>query len=306
MVRDRTVVSPLRGSLEGGAVFPRLTPGANGCRPAPQATARTRPLWRRLHAGSSVPFTAILLLALALAACAETDPYKRLEPAPTPALDAATVAGAFNARWPEQFKCVQTVTLDFRVTTRTLMGYLIVQRPGRFRLQGMSEQGLKLFDIAFADGELIRIFAAEEFDQAVLENIARDIERVFLLETEFAESRTTLGAGGLAFNQAEVREDESGARANMLGKHGELQLRLAGDPPRVDWYDFRQSDRSLYRVDQYEWKDFDGAWLPSVIVLRERGVQSKGPPYKLTIAISEFTARDRPWPDKTFQAKEDG
>ncbi|MCB9932476.1 MAG: DUF3261 domain-containing protein [Planctomycetes bacterium] len=250
--------------------------------------------------------SAIIMLALLLAACAETDPYKRLEPAPTPGLDAAAVADAFNARWPEQFKCVQTVTLDFRVTTRTLMGYLIVQRPGRFRLQGMSEQGLKLFDIAFADGRLIRIFAAEEFDQAVLENIARDIERVFLLDAEFAESRTTLSAGGLAFNQAEVREGESGARANILGKHGELQLRLAGDPPSVDWYDFRQSDRSLYRVDQYEWKDFDGALLPSVIVLRERGVQSKGPPYKLTIAISEFTVRDRPWPDKTFQAKEGG
>lgn len=250
--------------------------------------------------------SAIIMLALLLAACAETDPYKRLEPAPTPALDTAAVADAFNTRWPRQFKCVQTVTLDFRVTTRTLMGYLIVQRPGRFRLQGMSEQGLKLFDIAFDNGELRRIFAAEEFDQAVLENIARDIERVFLLQAEGDEGRTTLGAGGLAFSQAQVREDESGTRANMLGKHGELQLRLAGDPPRVDWYDYRQSERSLYRVDQYEWKDFDGAYLPSVIVLRERGVQSKGPPYKLTIAISEFTVRDRPWPDKTFQAKEGG
>lgn len=248
------------------------------------------------------------LMLLCISACAETDPYKRLEPAPTPELEGTGVVAAFDQRWPTQFKCVQTVTLDFRVATRTLLGYLIVQQPGQFRLQGMSEQGLKLFDIAYADGEVVKIFAAEEFDQKILDNIARDIGRVFLssVQTETGGVRASLGVGGLEFAKSEIRASASGTRTTIHGKHAALDLRLVGDPPLVDSYDYLQSDRSLFRVDQYEWKKFDGWFAPSKIVLRERGVQSDGPPYKLTIDISELTVRDKPWPDRVFEApKED-
>ena len=246
-------------------------------------------------------------LVLLLAACAETDPYKRLPPVPTPAMETTAIAASFNTRWPEQFKCVQTVTLDFRVATRTLMGYLIVQQPGRFRLQGMSEQGLKLFDIAYTDGQVVKIFAAEEFDQKILDNIARDISRVFLFGVDASEeAATSLGRAGLVIKSNEVRPQSDGTRAIIAGRYADLDLKLVGDPPHVDFYDYRQADRSLYRVDQYEWKDFDGFFASSKIVLRERGVQSQGPPYKLTIDISELVTRDNPWPERVFEApKED-
>ena len=249
----------------------------------------------------------IVFIAFVFAACAETDPYKRIEPAPTPELGAEEVADAFNTRWPESFKCVQTVTLDFHVETRTLVGYLIVQQPDRFRLQGMTEQGLKLFDIAHNDGQLIKNFAADEFDAKVLENIARDIRRVFLsnIATETGGFRSSLGAAGLTFANSEISGGASGTRAAILGRHGDLALNLTGDPPRVDWYDYIQSDRSLYRVDHYEWQEFDDLFLPSTIVLRERGIQSDGPSYKLTIKINEFTKRESTWPEKVFEPEDE-
>lgn len=248
-------------------------------------------------------FSAVILFAFMFSACAEMDPYKRLEPAPTPQLTEEGVADVFNNRWPESFKCVQTVTLDFGVQTRTLLGYLIVQRPDQFRLQGMSEQGLKLFDLACDEGNITKVFAAEEFDARVLDSIARDIRRVFLAdaESETGALRTSLGVGGLVFATSELDVGESGTRAEIHGKHSDLDLNIVGDPPQVDWYDYRQSDRSLYRVDHYEWQEYGDLFLPSTIVLRERGIQSEGPAYKLTIKITEFAVRDKPWPDKVFK-----
>lgn len=253
-------------------------------------------------------FAIVSVLSVLLSACAETDPYKRLEPAPTS--DAAANAhGAFNRRWPAQFKAVQTVTIDFRVTTRTLVGYLIVQGHDRFRLQGMTEQGIKLFEIV-GDGDRGHVlFAAEEFDPRVLENIARDIRRVFLLESRDVGSgvryRTTLGETGdvlVAMPARVMSQGESGATAEISGPQGQLRSRIVGKPPRIDWYSFRRDDRDLYRVDHYEWQDMGGVFVPTTIVLREPGVQSDGPPYKLTIKLTELTVRDEPWPDSVFEA----
>ncbi len=263
---------------------------------------------RRTRAPSaSKGLALVMLLSVLLSACAETDPYRRIEPAATD--DAATSAhGAFNRRWPAQFKAVQTVTLDFRVTTRTLVGYLIVQGHDRFRLQGMTEQGIKLFDIVGVGGDSRVLFAAEELDARVLENITRDIRRVFLLESLEVGSgvryRTTLGEIGDVLVAAPARvlsQGPSGATAEFSGQHGQLRAHVVGKPPHVDWYDFRRDDRSLYRVDHYEWQEIGGMFVPTTIVLRERGVQSNGPPYKLTIMLTELTVRDEPWPDAVFE-----
>ncbi|MCB9893838.1 MAG: hypothetical protein H6839_05295 [Planctomycetes bacterium] len=235
-----------------------------------------------------------ILSLLLLAGCAQTDPYARMEHVtitPNYELTPEAAVDAFNDRWPEQFKCVQTVTIDFRIVTRTLVGYLVVQQPGKFRLQGMSEQGLKLFDIAFQDGEVHKVFAAEEFDAHVLADIARDIERVFLKSLN---------------GTATVRSSNGGTRALIQGDHAEIAANFVGEPPLVDWFEYRQSERALFRVDQYEGRMFGDLYLPSVIVLREPGIQSDGPPYKLTIKITDFTVRDKPWPDKLFEAKEGG
>lgn len=263
--------------------------------------ARTRT--RRIGEASAIA----LILGVLLSACAETDPYKRLEPAVTS--DAAVNAhGAFNRRWPTQFKAVQTVTIDFRVTTRTLVGYLIVQGHEKFRLQGMTEQGIKLFDIV-GDGDESRVvYAAEEFDPRVLESITRDIRRVFLFESLDVGSgvryRTTLGDVGdvlVAMPARVLSQGDSGATVEISGPRGQLRSHIVGKPPRVDWYAFRRDDRDLYRVDHYEWHDMGGAYVPTTIVLRERGVQSNGPPYKLTIKLTELMVRDEPWPASVFE-----
>ncbi|MBK8206518.1 MAG: DUF3261 domain-containing protein [Planctomycetes bacterium] len=277
-----------------------------------QCRTRTtaRPARRSLGEGvrSSAELAIAIFMCVLLSACAGTDPYKRLEPAPTS--DAATSAhGAFNRRWPTQFKAVQTVTIDFRITTRTLVGYLIVQGHDRFRLQGMTEQGIKLFDIV-GDGDQSHVlFAAEEFDPRVIENIARDIRRVFLLESLDVGSgvryRTTLGETGdvlVALPARVMSEGDNGATVEFSGPQGQLRSHIVGKPPRVDWYDFRRDDRSLFRVDHYEWQDLEGVFVPTTMVLRERGVQSDGPPYKLTVKLTELTVRDEPWPDSVFEA----
>ena len=247
----------------------------------------------------------ILLIALALAACAETDPYKRLDPAPTPILEAGDVADAFNGRWPTRFKCVQTVTLDFGVQTRTLTGYLVVDQPWRFRLQGMTEQGLKLFDVIGDQGMESIVFAAEEFDAKILANISRDIRRVFLTSVKSTNSVFRMNPNEpwllLRYTDASLRPSASGTTATLLGWAVDLRLNLIGELPGVNWYEYISSDRALYRVDQYEWND----GRPSVIVLREPGIQSDGPAYKLTIKITELTVRDKPWPEKMFNPEKD-
>lgn len=242
----------------------------------------------------------LILTALLLPACAETDPYKRLDPAPTPELNSGQAADAFNDRWPGRFKCVQTVTIDFRVQTMTLVGYLIVQDDS-FRLQGMTEQGLKLFDIAHSGGETKTVFAADEFDDSIIENISRDIRRVF--------TKHVVG-GDMFFNDGphirwDLKPRESELRAVYRRNGDEFPILLTGTPPLVDWYEHNRDDRNLYRVDHYEWREFGEQFLPSTVVLRERGVISDGPSYKLTIKINEFETRDTPWPEQVFDPPEE-
>lgn len=246
-----------------------------------------------------------LVLPLLLAACAQNDPYKRL--APAPAGDISGAHEAINLRWPAQFKAVQTVTIDFHIATRSLVGYLLVQQPGRFRLQGMTEQGIKLFDIVGTPQSTRVVFSAEDFDARVIENIARDIRRVFLLQTSDVGSRvryrSTLGDVGdvaIAVPVTELARDPGGSTIEFRGRHGQLRARLVGDPSRLDWYAFRRDDRDLYRIDSYEWAQLGAEFVPTTIVLRELGVQSRGPAYKLTIKLNELTVRDEPWPDAVF------
>ncbi|MBX3473848.1 MAG: hypothetical protein KF754_05655 [Planctomycetes bacterium] len=243
----------------------------------------------------------MLACLLWLSSCAETDPYKRLDPAPTPRLTVEEAVAAYDSRWPEQFKAVQTVTLDFGPVTRTLVGYLIVQQPGRFRLQGMTEQGIKLFDIV--DGGVMGpevAFAVDEFDRPTLEQIAADIWKVFLQRMDSPAPQEQRGPAWLEYTN-------SGTELTVKRNHGEnvifRRARLVGADPRVDWVRAARG-AELYRANYYEWKEFGPAWVPSVIVLRNRGVQPKGPAYKLTIQITEFTVRDKPWPEKTFELRE--
>jgi len=239
----------------------------------------------------------MLACVLWLSSCAETDPYKRLEPAPTPEMSVKEAWQAYDARWPEAFKSVQTVTIDFGPQTRTLVGYLVVQRPHRFRLQGMTEQGVKLFDIAGREEGEDTFSAAEEIDARALRNIARDIRRVFLDPWQVAPPENWNLAGSVN-SQGDAR------RARLAGKYHDLNFLLIGAPPRVDRYWVDDRSRTLFRVDQYEWKQLAAELRPSVIVLRESGVQSGGPAYRLTIQITDFTVRDKPWPAKTFELPE--
>lgn len=247
--------------------------------------------------GLAVP---AIVLALLLTACAETDPYKRLEPAPTPAMETKQAAEAFNARWPKRFKAVQTVTIDFRVKTMTMVGYLIVQGDS-FRLQGMTEQGMKLLDIACHEGRTRTVFAADEFDDMVISSISRDIERVFIERWDANQVvDTDSDEVMLEFWSGDVETDERGVTAYWQVRQGEIPIRLTGTPPLVDWYKYNRDSRNLYRVDHYEWREFGDHFAPSVVVLRERGVVSNGPSYKLTIKLTELETREQPWPESIF------
>lgn len=247
--------------------------------------------------------TALLIAAIALfvGGCAETDPYKRLDPAPTATLTAEQAVAAYDARWPEQFKAVQTVTLDFGPVTRTLVGYLIVQQPGRFRLQGMTEQGITLFDIVDDGKTQPRVVSAvEEFDQRTLDQIIGVTWRIFM-------HRMGKGSAGSSSDRVWLEPAPGGLTLRKQSNAGEDVLwrsaLLVGDPPRVD--SMRASKGpELYRIDYYDWKAFGDVTVPSTIVLRDRGVQPKGPPFKLTMQITEFTVRDKPWPDRVFETKE--
>lgn len=238
-------------------------------------------------------------LAALAAGCAEIDPYRRATPDLVPPMEVKDAVRAYGSRWPDRFKCVQTVTIDFGPVTRTLVGYLVVQTPHRFRLQGMTEQGVKLFDIAGSHAGEDAFTAAEEFDKRVLANIARDIRRVFLDGTGGEPFNMDAPAGKTPEGSLEV--DDEYAILTLHGRTTERVITLTGFPPMVDSMYALRDDRGLYRIDQYEWKEMGGDLRPGVIVLRERGVESRGPAYKLTIELTSFTTREEPWPRGTFE-----
>jgi hypothetical protein len=246
---------------------------------------------------------AIVALLAALTGCAETDPYRRLDPAPTNDSSTTGAAMAFNARWPAQFKCVQTVTVDFGVTSRALVGYLIVQQPGKFRLQGMTEHGIKLLEIVGNQTGDHTLLAADEFDPKVVKSIARDLRRIFLDRID--HGGVHLGNGywngdmGDFFERSTIRTGESGDVLKYERGQRELVVKLVGEKSLVDSFALKDGVHAVYRVDQYEWRDFEYDWpLPSVIVLRQRGTD--GPAYKLTIHITELHVRDEPWSGSVF------
>lgn len=241
----------------------------------------------------------LICLLLTLAGCADTDPYKRLEPAPTPALSVEEAAAAFNSRWPAQFKCVHTVTIDFRVTTRTMVSYLVVQSPDRFRLQGMTEHGVRMLDLVGSGGNTHVRYAADEVGEEMISAIRRDVARVFLHRWE--PGRILIkDREDVALWKGTVSPSGMGMKATQPTRQGEVPIFLMGEPPLVDWYEYRHHDRLQYRVDHYEWQDYGGFAGPSIVVLRESGTGSESPAYKLTIRVTDLGLRDEPWPDSIF------
>ncbi len=212
----------------------------------------------------------------------------------------------FNRRWPEQFKCVQTVTIDFGPVSRTFTALLIVQKPGRFRLQGMTELGLKVFDLAGSEqGDLV-IFKGDGINDQTIEGIGRDIRRVFLdpLPGVIETSRSFR----YFYLEANTPRLAYCARLTPYTQQSGFKFRdYWSGPARLDRLVASRADGELFRFDQYDW----GVWwtfdpdhepfIPHVIVLRDSGRESGGPPYKLTIKITELTVRDTPWPEKTFK-----
>jgi hypothetical protein len=224
------------------------------------------------------------LVCLLLAACASApDPWQRMDPAPTPRITPDESASKVRDRWPRQFRAVQTVTVDFGPVARTVVGYLIVQQPGQFRLQGMSEQGLRLFEIIGRGDELEVLYSIDEFDGAVLESIARDIRRVF------ADGVPLPGEARLDFGH-------DGTVARWVSGGHETRAVLVGPDALVDSIEVRRDGRMHWRADHYEWQPHEHGSFPSVVVLRERGEVS----YRLTVQTTRLDARETPWPDGLF------
>lgn len=255
----------------------------------------------------------VALSALMLTACAESDPYKRLELRPTVEVTTYELVKAYNNRWPEQFKCVQTVTIDFGPVTKTFNALLIVQRSGKFRIQGMTEQGIKIFELAHNEEGDHVLFKADEMNEGTITGISKDIQRVFLEPLPgVAESRRDAEHYYL-----EANTPSQVVRVIIVGEMDDGALaatprRNEGDQAAGLWVDRVESDSTegrLYCLGNYDWKlkwhktgaVTVGWFVPSVIVLRDSGRDSKSYPYKLTIKINELTVRDTPWPEKTFK-----
>jgi hypothetical protein len=268
-------------------------------------------------------FPAALLLMMA-AGCAmpdplrTPDPFAPLEAGHTPELSADDAARLFSERWPERFRCVHTATLDFGVQTRTLTGYLAVERPGMFRLQGMTEHGVRLFEMV-RNGENLSILSnTEEFSADVLHSVARDVSRVFLQEWPEGEP-----GGRASYTRTALGSDS--ATVQYATRFAGIDLRATGTPSRVVRYELNVAsppypDRLMLemrddgfcipgaqrcRVDHYEWREFGELLLPSVVVLRHYGKGEGDPPYKLTIQITSFETRDTPWPERLFLPPEE-
>lgn len=243
----------------------------------------------------------VVLSALMLTACAESDPYKRLEPS---ALEIKPseylVEMHLQSRWPRQFKTVQSVTIDFGPVTKTFNALLIIQRPGMFRLQGMTEQGIKIFEFSHNESGDHVLFKAEEITDQTIESVSRDIQRVYL--TEIKEPFGLEAESGYVY----VKKDRFDHTTQLklvhfpdapLNRYGYKEMLF------VDSQEVSSAEGRLYRFDHYEWQATKDAnvFYPSVIVLRDSGRESKSYPYKLTIKITELTVRDTPWPEKTFK-----
>jgi len=271
----------------------------------------------RYKYSASLRLCVSLPLFLLLVACAESEPYKRLVTGPTQEIATEKLVKAYDDRWPQQFKSVQTVTIDFGPVTKTFNALLIVQRPGRFRLQGMTEQGIKIFEVAHNESGDHVLFRADEISDQTIASISRDIQRVFLQGlTGIPESSRDQAFHYLEGNSAELtsRVLLLGGRGSMDGRPStwpEIPLEWMEITSRDAWVDrFEQIDRTgrLYCYAYFEWqhpqpKIEAEKWLffPHVIVLRDSGRESKSYPYKLTIKITELTVRDTPWPEKTFK-----
>lgn len=233
----------------------------------------------------------LALVTLSLAACAQSEPYRRLEPGPATEVPLTRLVEAYNTRWPAQFKSSQTVTLDFGPVTRTFSALLIVQQPGCFRLQGMTEQGLKIFDLARDGAGDHVIFKGDDMGDQAVAQISRDIQRVFLDGFIGVPSASTRGS----FQWLEGNTPSLTLRAKLAAQ---------GQNLLVDCTELRDESGRLYALDSYEWTDTGGFHHPQVIVLRDSGRQSGSYPYKLTLKINELAKRAAPWPEKTFRPKD--
>ncbi|MHC4840806.1 MAG: hypothetical protein ACYTDT_07550 [Planctomycetota bacterium] len=247
------------------------------------------------------------LLALLLG-CAETDPYQRPEPAPTGLGSTAAFVAAYNSRWPKQFKTVQTVTIDFGPVTKTIVGYLVVQGPGKFRLNAMTEQGVTIFELAHYNGHDTNKLYTSEFDEVALENVSRDIQRVFLHRIDVLDSDDPWEASSY---DMKFVADDTGTGLGLQDEDGVASYLMVGQPAKMERERHRifryDENRESYRVDYYEYTETEGksARYPKYIVLRDRALNSGQVPYKLTINIAEIEPRSKQWPNRLFVIPKD-
>ncbi|MEE9312236.1 MAG: hypothetical protein V3V10_07450 [Planctomycetota bacterium] len=248
------------------------------------------------------------VVLLALVGCAETDPYTRPKPAYTGISSTPAFVYTYNSRWPKQFKSVQTVTIDFGPVTKTLIGYLVVQRPGRFRLNAMTEQGMTIFELAHYDGYDTYRINTDEFSETALDNVSRDIQRIFLHQISALEEDDPWKAAGYEIKFA---SNETGAALGLQNDLGVGSFSMVGRPAVGEREIHRRflygDDFEEYRIDYYDYGLIEGldARYPGHIVLRERAIGPEETPYKLTIQITELESRDKIWPPRVFLIPEE-
>lgn len=244
----------------------------------------------------------LILLALVVG-CAETDPYVRPVSEATGINSAEKFVSEYNSRWPNQFKSVQTVTIDFGLVSKVMIGYLVVQQPGRFRLNAMTEQGLTLFEIAHIDGQDQFRVNAGDFNEMMLASVSRDIQRLFLRRITIVDGQNPTEPMGY---KIKFVSDKDGSGLGMQNERGVDYYKMVGRPAIAEREVHRRflygDDREEYRVDYYE---YEARSFPKYIVLRERAIGADETPYKLTINVTKLKKRDKPWPARVFVIQDD-
>lgn len=149
-----------------------------------------------------------------------------------------------------------TVFLEIQEEHRVLQGLMLVDRDrGQIRIAGLTEMGIKLFDLSVREQELESHYLSEALGgrrEAFAQLVASSVRRIFLYSRPTPEAKVYMGPDSV------LRYSSFQGKSVLQECRQKDGLLKSVSCPRDNWY-----------VDYTEYQDIDGVTLPERIIYND-------------------------------------
>lgn len=213
----------------------------------------------------------VCFLGLLVSGCARI-PFQPVSYLPVKDLNPQAVREQFARLIPDKFQLISTIVFQYGQYVFSSIGYTdIDSQKNTFTVAGVNPLGVKLFELAGDSQGVECRFALEEFTRHgnFAQAVADDIRRIYF--------------DRLPSPRARVRKKKCRIVFRQPGAEGTLEYVFAGADNLLIEKNCYQENNRLWSISYYEYRQKDGKFHPTGIILRNHQHH-----YQLTLRLKEI------------------